>query len=234
MKHYKKILWGILLVLAGVLVALSSLDMVSFPMGISIGKIVLGVVVMYVLIDGLLRLSFVQTFLMLGIELIIFEEVTGALLGKSEANWINNGVVIMVAVLVGIGFDMIFGGLKRRLKKGRFKLFWSDNAFADGLKYIDASKLKKEYVRSNFGDFEVRFENADEYSGGGELMVENSFGDMVIYVPAVWEIEVDVDNHFGDLTVDDSLRVQYADGSNKKLTIKGTNRFGDLDIRVQR
>ena len=234
MKHNNKILWGILLVLTGVLVALSALGMLSFPMGISIWKIVLAVGVMAVLIEGILRLEFSQTFLMLGIEVIIFEEAIGALLGKTEADWINNWVVILISLLIGIGLDLIFAGLKRRLKKGRFKLFCSDNAFADGLKYIDASKMKKEYIRSNFGDFEVRFENAGEYEGGGELTLENSFGDMVIYVPENWEVEVNVENHFGDVTVDDRLRVQYADGSGKKLIIKGTNRFGDLDVRVQR
>ncbi len=233
MKH-NKILWGVLLILAGVLVALFSLGTVSFPMGITIWKIVLAVVVMAVLIEGILRLEFAQTFLMAGIEVIIFEEAIGALLGKSEEDWINNWIVILISLLIGIGFDLIFGGLKRRIKKGRSKLFCSDNAFADGLKYIDASKMKKEYIRSNFGDFEVRFENAGEYDGGGELTIENSFGDMVIYVPENWEVEVNVENHFGELTIDDDLCVQYADGSGKKLIINGTNRFGDLDVRAQK
>lgn len=235
MRHMKKAVWGIVLILVGVVMALCALGVIPLPTGISPWRILVGVGVGFILIEGLLDLNFAQAFLMAGILFMIFEESIGALIGKSEANWMSNLVVILIALLVGAGFDMIFGGLKRRFKEKRKKGFGVNvHAFSDNLKYIDASKMNKEYVSNRFGDFEIRFENVDDYSGGGELTIDNSFGDVVVYVPSDWEVEVDVDNSFGDITVDGALRVIYADGSSKKLLIKGTNRFGDMDIKAHR
>lgn len=231
----KTVIWGILLILAGVAIALCTLGVIDLPMDISPWRVILGVCVLCVLVEGLSRFEFSQTFLMAGIEVILFEGQIGILIGKNEENWINNWIVLLVAVLVGAGLDMIFSGLKKRCKVKRGKRFGVEvNAFSENLKYIDASKMSKEYVRNNFGDFEVRFENSDEYHGGAELTVDNSFGDMTIYVPSDWEVEVNVDNSFGDVTVDGALKVQYADGSDRKFVIKGTNRFGDMDIRAQK
>lgn len=235
MRHRKKIIWGIILILTGVLAAVLALGLIKLPFEITPWRAILGAAVLFALVDGLSRLEFAQAFLMAGIEVIIFEEQIGKLIGKTEADWINNWIVILIAVLIGVGFNMIFGGLRRGRRKKRGKHFDVNvNAFNDNLKYIDASKMKYEYVRNNFGDFEVRFENSDEYAGGAELTIENSFGDVVVYVPMDWEVSVDIDSSFGDVTVDDLLRVQYADGVDKKLVIKGTNRFGDLDIRAQK
>lgn len=230
----KTVVWGSLLILVGIAIALCSLGIIEIPLGISPWRIILGICVLCVLVDGLASLDFTQIFLMAGIEVILFEGAIGMLIGKTEENWINNWIVLLIAVLIGAGFNMIFSGVKRKHKIKKSKHFGVEiNAFHDHLKYIDASKMNKEYVRNNFGDFEIRFENSDEYNGGAELTVDNSFGDMVIYVPSDWEVKVDVDNAFGDLTVDSALKVQYADGSARDLVIKGTNRFGDMVIRAQ-
>lgn len=231
----KTIVWGSLLILAGVLVALCTLGVIEIPMGISPWRIILGVGVLFVLVEGLSRLEFAQTFVMAGVEVILFEAQIGTLIGKTEENWINNWIVLLIAALIGAGLDMIFSGVKHKFKIKKGKHFGVQvNAFSDNLKYIDASKMGQEYARNRFGDFEIRFENSDDYKGGGELTVDNSFGDMTIYVPADWEVSVNVDNSFGDVTVDSALGVAYADGSNRKLAIKGTNRFGDMDIRAQK
>ena len=88
MERNKKVIWGILLVLSGVLIALCSIGVINFPFGISLWQIALAVVVMAVLIEGVLRIEFSQTFLMLGIELIIFEEAIGALVGVAAVVYI--------------------------------------------------------------------------------------------------------------------------------------------------
>ena len=231
MNNRKRILWGILLILVGVAVALISLGVITLPFEISVWRIILGIAVLTVLIEGLSRLEFAQAFIMAGVEVMIFEKEIGALLGKTDENWISNWTVLLISALVGIGFNMIFKGAKRQRRIKRSKTV-NVNAFSDHLKYIDCSKMKWEYVRNTFGDFEVRFENVEDYKGGAELCADNSFGDMTIYVPSDWEVSVNVDNTFGDLTVDEVLKAGYADGSAKKLTIKGTNRFGDMNIKA--
>lgn len=234
MKLTKRILWGILLIAAGVLIALLSIGSATLPFNLKPGDVILGILVLLVLIDGISRLEFTKIFLMAGIELIIFEEELGSALGKTDENWINNWAIILISLLIGIGFDMIFKGVKDHIR-GKKRSFFSINTsgFGDRVKYIDSSKMHTEYYRNNFGDAEIHFENSDRYEGGATLTVDNSFGDMEIYVPREWEITVDIDSSFGDLIVDPALYVAYADESGKKLTIKGTNRFGDMDIKAK-
>ena len=234
-KHRKTVIWGVILIAAGVLVALLSLGMIALPMDIAPWRIIVGILVLCVFIDELSKLDFAGSLLMASVELMIFEKPLGILLGKGEENWFSNWTVVLVALLVGGGLDLILGGYKKKWNRARGKHFGINiNSFSENLKYVDASRFKKEYVRNSFGEFELRFENADEYCGGGELTVENSFGEMTVYVPSEWEVEVDVDNIFGDLEVDDILRVNYADASGKKLLIKGRNRFGDMVIKAIR
>ena len=156
MERNKKVIWGILLVLSGVLIALCSIGVINFPFGISLWQIALAVVVMAVLIEGVLRIEFSQTFLMLGIEVIIFEEAIGALVGATEADWINNGVVIFTSLLIGIGLDLIFGGLKRRLKKGRFKLLHLEGGILAFVRY-DGKKSYLTIANASYQQCDISF-----------------------------------------------------------------------------
>ena len=227
----KRIIWGIVLIAVGVLIALSSLGMLEIPAGISAWQIILGILEILVLIDGASKLDFAQSFLALGVELIIFEKPIGVLIGKSDENWISNWAVIGISLLVGIGFNLIFKDVKHKAslkRKSKDKTMYQMHAFGDHLRYIDSGKFKKEYIHNTFGDFEVRFENVSEYSGGGTLYIENKFGDVTVYVPSFWEVKVELD---GDVHTDKELEVAYADDSATVLYIKGSNRFGDVYIR---
>ena len=234
MKLRNRIIWGFLLIAGGVLVALTALDIISIPFAISPWKIILGLFLLCAVVDGLSKLDFAQAFIMLGFEVIVFEEAIGTLLGKTEANWINNWTVLLIAMLIGIGFNLIFRSLHIRRRVKRFKIFNSSNcSFGDRVKYVDAAKMKEEYVLNHFGDYTIYFENADKYKGDATLTVENSFGDITIYVPREWEVAVDISSHFGDIDVSPELCVAYGDDSGKKLTIKGSNNFGDVEIKAK-
>ena len=233
MKHRKTVIWGGILIAIGILIALFSLGIVDLPFSISPGRIIFGVFVLCVFVDSLANLNLTLTFLALGSEILIFEEQLGLLLGKGDGDWISGIGVILISLLIGGGLDLVLSEFKKKHKFKKRKHFGVEiNAFSDHLKYIDASKLRKEYINNKFGDFEIRFENSDEYCGGGEITIENTFGDVTVFVPSDWEIEISIDNSFGDLTVDDVLKVRYADGSGKRLLIKGKNSFGDLEIKA--
>lgn len=230
MKLKKRIFWGLLLIALGVLIALSSLDLFELSAyGLSTFKIVFGVIVLCALVAGIVSINFKQIFFMLGLEVIIFEGALGVLLGKSSENWVNNWVVLLVALLLGFGFDMIFKGIR---KKKNHK-FFSMDSFSDKVKYIDSGRFDKQYISSHFSDYEIRFENTDQYKGDGKLTIENHFGDFIIYVPSDWQVVCNVSSSFGEVKVEGGLDVEYADGSGKKLYISGRNHFGDVRIKRQ-
>lgn len=232
MKIRTRIVWGILLIVVGVLVALNALGIFEGFMGISLWKILLGTFVLFAIIDGIVKLNFMQSFLMLGVELMLFERYIGGLIGIESENWISNWTVLLIAFLLGAGFDMIFKSIKGRYKSNKF--FANVNSFGDHLKYIDCSRFNREYINNRFGDFEIRFENVYAYEGGGVLEIANTFGDVTIFVPSEWEVKVDITSKFGDLYVAPELTTVYADDSARTLYINGTNSFGDVFVYAQK
>ncbi len=228
-----RIAFGLLLVVIGVLVALCAFGVIPTVAGISPWKIILGAVLLWVVIEGIVKLDFFNILVFLGFELMLFEEPIGELLGKSEPNWINNWTVLLITALVGFGLNLIFRGVRRAGKKKRkdgFRFFVNDGS--DHLRYIDCAKFKTASVRNHFGDYDVRFENADSYGGEGVLEVVNSFGDVTVYVPSSWEVRCEIENSFGDVEVDSILTTPYGDGTPRLLVIKGRNKFGDVTIKA--
>ena len=220
----ERIATGILLVVVGVLIALSSFGVIPAIAGISPWQIILGVALLWVVFKGIINLDFFNILVFLGFELM---------LGMSEANWINNWIVFLVTMLVGFGLNLIFRSIRRAGKKRRkhgFRFFVNDGS--DHLRYIDCAKFKTASVRNHFGDYDVRFENADSYGGEGVLEVENSFGDVTVYVPSSWEVRCEIENSFGDVEVDSTLTTPYGDGTPRLLVIKGRNKFGDVTIKA--
>ena len=229
----ERIATGILLVVVGVLIALSSFGVIPAIAGISPWQIILGVALLWVVFKGIINLDFFKTFVCLGFELMLFEEPIGKLFGMSEANWINNWTVLLVTALIGIGFNIIFRSARRAGKKKRrngHRFFVNDGS--DHLHYVDCAKFKTANVWNRFGDYVVRFENADSYDGEGVLTVENMFGDVVVYVPSAWEVRCEIENSFGDVDVDRILTTPYGDGTKRLLVIKGKNKFGDVTIKA--
>ena len=229
----RRIILGLALVAIGVLIALTTLGVVIPPIaGVSPWKIILGAFLLCLIVDGIAKLNFFKIFLYLGFEVIVFEELIGGYLGKNEADWINNWTVVLVMGLIGFGLNLIVKN-SRRSTKGKTKGMWgfSANAFSDHIEYIDCSKMRTVNIRNHFGDYDVNFENVDNYEGNGVIHIENSFGDVTVYVPSHWEVKCEMLNSFGDLNIDKELQQQYADGSQYLLIIRGNNKFGDVTIK---
>ena len=229
----ERIGFGLLLVVLGVVIALCALGVIPPVVGISPWRLILGALLVFVIVDGVVKLDFFKTFVCLGFELMLFEEPIGKLLGMSEANWINNWTVLLVTALIGIGFNIIFRSARRAGKKKRrngHRFIVNDGS--DHLHYVDCVKFKTANVWNRFGDYVVRFENADSYDGEGVLTVENMFGDVVVYVPSAWEVRCEIENSFGDVDVDRILTTPYGDGTKRLLVIKGKNKFGDVTIKA--
>ena len=228
----RRIAFGLVLVAVGMMIALSALGVIPTIAGISPWKVILGAVLLSLVVEGIIKMNFFKIFLCLGFEIILFEELIGGFIGKSESDWINNWTVMIVMGLVGFGLNLIFANT-RRSTKGKTNGMWgfSANAFSDHLEYIDCSKMKTVNIHNHFGDYDVHFENVDRYEGNGTLHIDNSFGDVTVYVPAYWEVRCEMVNSFGEVSVAPVLKQQYADGTRCLLIIRGSNKFGDVNVK---
>jgi len=155
---------------------------------------------------------------------ILFEKYI-AHLAFGGTNIISNWVLLLAALLLTAGTEMIFGDLIFGKKvKGHLVSSKSKNYFSEGVKYIDSSTLGSAFIKSSFGEMNVYFQNTEAFDGG-YLFVQNAFGEMTIHVPKEFKVETDVKNSFGDLNMNGEGN---ADGN--VLLIEGSTAFGELNI----
>jgi predicted membrane protein len=233
---------GLLLIALAVFMVLGSLGIgFNMPADIQVWQWIVGGFLLLALFDGIRKLEFVQTFLMLGFEVMVFEPQLGALFGFAEKNWISNWLVFFVSLLVGIGFSMIFKGFAFATVKIK------KNTLGSTVKYIDCTDFKKEVVENKLGNLEVRFENVCPLEGDAVLEVHNSLGDTNVYIPAEWNVKVNLINTLGDISVDEAfmtsntkkgriLEIEVTEGEKydePTLTVKVYNKLGETNIRAQ-
>ncbi len=236
-KRFWAIFWSLALILTAVLIILDELN-VTLPFvavfgEVSLLSLVLGflliVSVIYYLINGLIGAIFFP----LAALFMVFEKNIAAACGLSDPDIINNWLVVLAAILLGVGFGLLFP--KKRHKGHRNKSIEgsaedtmnghrASSSFGESTIYIDSAEMIPNEIENGFGECRVYFENIENYKGNCELYVKNGFGDLRIFVPSAWCIKTDISNGLGDVKVPSS----YSDGP--ILTIRGKNSFGEIRI----
>lgn len=108
--------------------------------------------------------------------------------------------------------------------------FISSHAIFGGAKKSVISKNFKGGELTNiFGGTELNLFRSD-FTGTATIQVTNIFGGTTLIVPADWEVQSDAVMIFGGL--EDKRNVQpTADGSQKRLILKGTIFFGGVQVK---
>ena len=240
-RNVGRVIAGLLLIALAVFIVLGSLGIgFEMPADIQVWQWIVGGFLLIALFDGVRKLEFVEMFLMLGFEVMVFEPQLGVLFGFTEKNWISNWLVFFVSLLVGIGFSMIFKGfsfVSFKVKK---------NTLGSTVKYIDCTDFKNEVVENKLGDLEVRFENVCPLSKDAVLEIHNSLGETNVYIPAEWNVKVNLANALGDISIDEAFRsdkrkkgrileVEVTEGEKydePTLTVKAYNKLGEINIKA--
>lgn len=228
-KNVGRILAGLLLIALAVFLILGALGIgIKLPANIQVWQWIVGIGLLFVLIESIKKLEFVSMFLMLGFEVMVFEPQLGLLFGLKDANWISNWLIFFVSLLVGIGFSMIFKG------GAFFAVKVKKNTLGSTVKYIDCTDFKKERVENKMGELEVRFENACVLTNNATLEVENKLGETVVYVPEYWNVRVNMVNLLGEIELDDTFKNKKYDAKTDPfLTLKVNNKLGEVQIKAQ-
>lgn len=188
------------------------------------------------------KMSWGGMFLLLAALVFVYRDVIESSLNLE--NSINIWALLGVAVLLSIGFHMIFGSGKRWKKKDWVNInyhhddnhsiedatgerLYFEERFTGASKYIKSDNLSYVGVRNSFGGMEVYFENATLAPEGAEVDVENSFGGVEIYVPHGWNVVSKINSIFGAAEVPETPWVEGA----PTVTFRGTNRFGGIEIK---
>ena len=233
--------WGAFFILAAVFVVASQLtDFVTIGFWSILGTILLLAVVVHSIPP--------RNFLALFLSLVLLYEIYWQPLGLVH---ISFWVLILAAVLAGIGFSYLFR--KRPLKHwGKFeKANWKagegyqqvcagidgenidgENVFAkvsfgDSTKYLHSTALKTGQFYASFGSLEVYLDQVMLSDQGAEIYVDCKFGSMELYVPKTWRVKGDVRTIFAAADISEMPDVQP---DAPLLTIVGNVSFGAVEV----
>ena len=159
----------------------------------------------------LFRRHFVGSMLALGCGAWIWDSY----LGIEE---ITPFPLLLAAVFVGIGLNMLFGKKRRivtieknghtvRMDEARVEN-WEDgrhvsleNIFNSTNKYVNSEAFSSAEFNNVFGSANIYFNNAIIEGGEAKVDLENVFGTLNLYFPSTWRLQVNKESVFGGVNV---------------------------------
>lgn len=234
--YLDKIFWGVLFILAGVFLILNHLGCLPGFYHISGIKLVLTLVFIWMIISGIKHHNFFMIFLGL------------ALIGSIYAHQLHitaiaPGPLIGAALLVSIGLSIIFP-TRHYGSQGFYQSTYTDagnkdftqfnseetlhfqNSFASSSKYVNTDSFVSASFENNFGQMNVYFDNTIIKNGTADINVQNSFGELALFIPKTWNVENHVRSSFGGV----KERNQNMSEGCPTLRIYGEVAFGEITI----
>ena len=236
MKDKKSVFWGVIIILLAVYVIVSK--MMALP-DIPVIKIAFTILLAYIIFSGIRKLHFGEIFIPLAIIAWMFDKALGI---ENLTPW----PVLIAAVLLSIGFGMIFKKRRFVVKSGRDismaafdnvdineadgSTITVKNTFGELSKYVNSNDFTAGEIKNTFGETRVYFNNAVMADGKSTLYIDNTFGDVCVYLPNTWRMELKRNNSFGDILVKGT-------GNNDMdapfIKIEANNTFGDISIMFE-
>ena len=231
-----KIVWGLMFILMAVLIVLDAFGVIS-PLVSAVGEIsvfvLIGVAVLLVITISLCIKGKVSgIFFPLAFIFMLIEGNIAVWCGFESTNIIHNGLVLLIALLLTIGFGMLS---PRKRKKGGVFFEYNGGKHKKGencaggsigshVVYVDCERFYPDTICNNMGECTVHFENVEIYDGDRILRVDNNLGAMTINVPSEWRVLTSIDNSLGNVDVP----VNAADSDAPVLYVEGENNLGAI------
>ena len=231
-----KIFWGLGFVLAAILIILDTTGvitpLVSFMGEVSVFAIIAGLLLLAYIIARLVKGKISEIFFPLAFLFMLFEKNVAKLAGSDEEDIVNNWLVLLVALLLSIGFSILFSSKKIKINHGHrggtieINGNYAESNLGSSTIYVDCDTFTPSCIENSLGSCSVHFENVQNYKSGETLTVENNLGSMVINVSSDWIIKSSIENNLGGTQVANS-----DDKVGPILYVKGENNLGSLTIR---
>ncbi|UOO37050.1 hypothetical protein IZU99_07175 [Oscillospiraceae bacterium CM] len=233
MKH-NNWFWGVFFVLAAVFVVASQI--LSFTQ-IGFLSILATVLLAAVFIQSLVKLNYFGAFLSLALAYLIYQQPLGLY-------FISPWLLILAAVLVSIGFHIIF----RKHSKPPCCTSYAhhgeahyetvedidDNnpsvrvSFGASSKYLHANALKTGQFSVSFGALDVYFDQVQLDLEGAQLFLDCSFGAIKLYFPKTWHIVDSLSASLGGVSND--TRFSKPGPGAPTVTLTGNVSLGGVEI----
>lgn len=229
-----KIFWGLCFLAGGVALIAGNMGYWEDLPSLSVFHIIFTILFVWMLVKGLAHLNFGEILFSIALLACIYDEALGI---TNLTPW----PVLGAALLGTIGLDMIFP------KKHDWhihsypnsspdvvdipddKVIHFENSFGSSIKHINSENFMKAHLESSFGEMKVYFDNAVIQEQSAQVVIDVSFGNMVLYVPKTWQIIDNTTVSFGALHIKNSDQCQHQEGS-PVLYLSGKVSFGGTEI----
>lgn len=246
--NFSRILWGVGLLAAAVLLVVSQLGLLSFKIGF--WMIILTVIFVACLIKGLLDRSIYVSVFSIAFLVITYAGPLG--IKKLLSAW----MILFIALLVSIGLSLLF---KRSVKPTitiQKSFDWSsgdedaeanaqpkhrvshqdiiedgDNIVinqkiaGDSSRYIHSQHLQSITLDASFGNANIYLDDAKAAGDTVILNLTASMGNVNLYIPLSWELENQLSVSLGNVIVKGK-----SNGGGPTLVLKGRANMGNVVI----
>lgn len=227
------VFWGVVLILVALLIVVDRLGVAD----ISLVRVILTIFFAAFLVKGITKLSIPGVIMPASFLCILYRDVLGI-------ERLSVVTIMVVAILVSIGLDLIFGPMLNKKKIGHeghievdfeskgSKTSHSESMvefntiFSSATKYITSNSFQYGTADCVFGSMAIYFDDASLCNGQGELKVDCVFGNVKIYIPKIWLVVNDMNTILGHV----SEKGQCQSAGVSALHIYGDVVFGNLEI----
>lgn len=227
------VFWGLILLLVAVLIVVDKLGVAD----ISLIRVILTVFLGAFLIKGITKLSIPGVIMPASFLCILYRPA----LGIEKLQIVT---ILVVAILVSIGLELIFGPMLRKKKisfDGKVEMNFDakgaksshsesvvefNTIFSSATKYVTSNSFQFGTADCMFGNMAIYFDDASLCDGQGELKVDCVFGNVKIYIPKIWLVVNDMDAILGHA----SEKGQCQSAGVSALHIYGDVILGNVEI----
>lgn len=238
MKH-KKWFWGILFILLAVFIVANTAGLFK---DISLWTGIATILLIALIVLSVMNRNFFGVFLPVVFIYKIFQE-------PMEWPDINLWLLVLAAILASVGFSIIFKSYPKRPSKNAVRVS-DDNveSFSDTNEYMDSNNpsakvtfgASKKHLRGDtissaqfyvsFGELEIHFDDAKLASDEVEVFLECSFGEIVLFIPKVWDVKNDLSTNIAGVVSNEERQSKPIDDA-PKLKLVGNVQFGSIEIK---
>lgn len=243
----KDLFWGLLLVLAGVLIIVNRL---GYFVEISVFEIVASIILVGIMIKSMIHVSFPGILFPAALLCILFAD-------QWNLTELTPWPILLTALLGSIGLSLIF-----KQDSKWCSTHWYSNhdanchhssyhnehqddehfdqvidqpdgsqvncfvSFGSTMKYINTDNFERANIKCSFGAMKVYFDNAIVSSGKAEIYLDISFSGVELYIPKTWNIVFGVDTTLAGI----SEKNRKVESNSPVVTLKGNISLSGVEI----
>lgn len=227
----KKWFWGLFFILAGGLFIANALEL--GPTSVNIVSLATVILLAAIIVGSIIHFNWFGILVPLAIGGALFAE-------QLNITEITPWPLIITAVLVSIGLEIIFGSAT----KNKFvNLHFLDGtgediseecdeetkyqvSFGSAIKYVNSSNFRKGHFSCKFGALSVYFDNAKLHQDGAEIILDVAFSGVELFIPREWNVNISSNVMLGG--IEESRRRENKTGPT--VTIKGNVSLAGVEI----